>query len=407
MNVPVPATGSNPELKQNSNKSGFQSGNVIIISFSHLLHDIYSSFLAPILPLLIEKLGISLTAAGLLGIIQRIPSLFNPFVGILAENMKVRYFVIFAPALTTISMSFIGLAPGYIILAILLFVAGFSSTLYHVPSPVMIKHISGDKLGKGMSYFMMGGELARTLGPLIIVAAVTHWGLEGTYKLIPFGIFASIILFFRLKKIDLREDFKKSKEKPEYFKTFKKFLPTFAILGFMIFFRGAMKSALTLYLAVYLTEIKGNTLWFAATALSVLQLAGVLGTFSSGTISDRIGRRTTMVIITTITPFLMWLFLNAQGVLTFPVLIITGFFLVAPGPVMLAIIQELKTKHLAFVNGIYMTITFGFNSLMLLLVGILSDNFGMETTYIISGFVAALSIPFAFMLPKRKVVGDS
>ncbi len=102
----------------------------------------------------------------------------------------------------------------------------------------------------------------------------------------------------------------------------------------------------------------------------------------------------------------MWLFLNAQGVLTFPVLIITGFFLVAPGPVMLAIIQELKTKHLAFVNGIYMTITFGFNSLMLLLVGIFSDHFGMETTYIISGIVAALSIPFAFMLPKKKVDRD-
>ena len=401
MNTPVQSSSSIPEPKHNSKKARFQSGNAIIISFSHLLHDIYSSFLAPILPLLIDKLGMSLTAAGLLSVIQRIPSLFNPFVGIMAENMKIRYFVIFAPALTTIVMSLIGLAPGYLILAILLFVAGFSSTLYHVPSPVMIKRISGDKLGKGMSYFMVGGELARTLGPLIIVAAATHWGLEGTYKLMPFGIFASIILFFRLRKIDLREDFIKSKEKPEYYKTFKKFLPTFAILGFMIFFRGAMKSALTLYLAVYLTEIKGNTLWFAATALSVLQLAGVLGTFTSGTISDRIGRRTTMVIITMITPFLMWLFLNAHGVLTFPVLIVTGFFLVAPGPVMLAIIQELKTKHLAFVNGIYMTITFGFNSLMLLLVGVFSDHFGMEKTYIIAGLVATLSIPFAFMLPKK------
>jgi len=406
MSTPAQASGSSPKLKQNSNKSGFQAGNVIIISLSHLLHDIYSSFLAPILPLLIEKLGISLTAAGLLGIIQRIPSLFNPFVGILAENMKIRYLVIFAPALTTIAMSLIGLAPGYLILAILLFVAGFSSTLYHVPSPVMIKHISGDKLGKGMSYFMVGGELARTLGPLIIVAAVSHWGLESTYKLIPFGILASAILFLRLRKIDLREDFKKTAEKPEYYKIFKKFLPTFTILGFIVFFRGAMKSALTLYLSVYLTD-KGNSLWFAAAALSVLQLAGVLGTFSSGIISDRIGRRTAMVIITMGTPVLMWLFLNAQGALTFPVLILTGFFLVAPGPVMLAIIHELKTKHLAFVNGIYMTIQFGFSSLMLLLVGISSDHLGMETTYIISGIVAALSIPFAFMLPKKKVIADS
>ena len=381
-------------------KRRFQTGDVISISLAHLTHDVYSSFLAPILPLFIEKLGINLSLAGSLSVIQRIPSLFNPFIGILAENMKIRYCVIFAPAITTLSMSLIGLAPSYIILAILLFVAGISSTLFHVPSPVMIKHISGNKLGKGMSYFMVGGELARTLGPLIIVAAVTQWGLEGTYKLIPLGLIASLVLYFRLRKIDLREDFRKEKESSNYFVTFKKFLPVFLTLGLIIFFRGAMKSALTLYLAVYLTE-KGNTLWFAGIALSVIQMAGVVGTFTAGTISDKIGRRTAMVIITTITPLLMWVFINSKGLISFPILILIGFFLVSPGPVMLAIIQELDTKHLAFVNGIFMTISFSLSSIMLLVVGFLADNIGLDTTYLISGLVASISIPFAFMLPKK------
>jgi FSR family fosmidomycin resistance protein-like MFS transporter len=379
----------------------FRSGDVISISLAHLAHDIYSSFLAPILPLIVEKLGISLSLAGMLSVIQRIPSLFNPFVGILADNFKVRYFVIFAPAITTISMSLIGLAPSYLMLAILLFIAGLSSTMFHVPSPVMIRHISGNKLGKGMSFFMVGGELARTLGPLIIVAAVTHWRLEGTYKLIPFGLIASVILFFKLRNIDLREDFQKEKAHLGYTSTFRKFLPTFLILGLIIFFRGAMKSALTLYLSVYLTD-KGNSLWFAGIALSVIQFAGVIGTLTAGTFSDRVGRRTTMVIITSASPILMWLFLQSEGILTFPILILTGFFLIAPNPVMLAIVQELDTKHRAFVNGIYMTISFGLSSLMLLLVGFLSDKFGMDITYLISSFVALLAIPFAMMLPKKK-----
>lgn len=379
----------------------FRTGDVVSISLAHLAHDIYSSFLAPILPLIVEKLGISLSMAGMLSVIQRIPSLFNPLIGILADNFKVRYFVIFAPALTTISMSLIGLASSYLMLAILLFIAGISSTLFHVPSPVMIKHISGKKLGKGMSYFMVGGELARTLGPLIIVAAVTHWGLEGTYKLIPFGLVASIVLFFKLRNIDLRDDFQKEKAHISYTSTFRKFLPTFLILGLIIFFRGAMKSALTLYLSVYLTD-KGNSLWYAGIALSVIQFAGVIGTLTAGTFSDRVGRRTAMVIITAATPLFMWIFLHSEGILTFPVLIITGFFLVAPGPVMLAIVQEMDTKHLAFVNGIFMTITFGLSSLMLLLVGFLSDKFGMDITYLVSSFVALLAIPFAMMLPKKK-----
>ncbi|MBT6614216.1 MAG: MFS transporter, partial [Deltaproteobacteria bacterium] len=40
-------------------KNNFQTVDAVAISITHLLHDIYSSFLAPILPLLIEKLSIS------------------------------------------------------------------------------------------------------------------------------------------------------------------------------------------------------------------------------------------------------------------------------------------------------------------------------------------------------------
>ncbi len=387
--------------KENHQSESFRTGDIVTISLAHMAHDIYTSFLAPILPLIVAKLGISLSMAGMLSVIQKIPSLFNPLVGILADNFKVRYFVIFAPAITTISMSLIGLAPSYLILAILVFIAGISSTLFHVPSPVMIRHISGKKLGMGMSFFMVGGEMARTLGPLIIVAAVTQWGLEGSYKLIPFGLLSSIILFFQLRKIDIREDFHRVKTKVSYLSTYKKFSSTFLILGLIIFFRAAMKSALTLYLSVYLTG-KGNSLWFSGIALSVIQFAGVIGTLTAGTLSDRIGRRIAMLIITVASPLLMWIFLQTQGIFTFPILILTGFFLLAPGPVMLAIVQELDTEHRAFVNGIYMTISFGLSSLMLLLVGFLSDHYGMEITYQISSFTALLAIPFAMMLPKMK-----
>ena len=80
------------------NKEKFQIGNVSTITIAHLIHDTYTAFLAPILPLIIEKFSISLSLAGLLSVIQRIPSLLNPFIGILADKMKVRYFVIFAPS---------------------------------------------------------------------------------------------------------------------------------------------------------------------------------------------------------------------------------------------------------------------------------------------------------------------
>ena len=158
----------------------FNTIRVASISVAHHIHDIYTSFLAPILPLLMEKFGITYTLAGLLSLIQRIPSLANPFIGMVADKVSVRYFIILTPALTAISMSLIGVAPSYIFAAILLLVSGISSTLFHVPAPVMIKHVSGNKIGKGMSFYMVGGELARTIGPVTVLGAISLWGFEGT-----------------------------------------------------------------------------------------------------------------------------------------------------------------------------------------------------------------------------------
>ncbi|MEZ5012073.1 MAG: hypothetical protein R2744_11045 [Bacteroidales bacterium] len=110
-------------VREDVKEPKFHTSNVILISLAHLLHDVYTSFLAPLLPLLIARHNLTLTLSGLLSVVQRIPSLFNPFVGILAERVKVRYFVIFAPAITTIAMGLTGVAPTYSILLVLIFVA--------------------------------------------------------------------------------------------------------------------------------------------------------------------------------------------------------------------------------------------------------------------------------------------
>ena len=178
-------------------KKNFRTADIVLISVVHFVHDVYSSFFAPILPLLIDKLGMSYSVVGALSVIQRLPSLLNPFLGILADNISVRYFLIIAPALTTIVMSLLGIAANVFTLGLLLFIMGVSATLFHVPGPVFIKNLSGDKIGRGMSFYMLGGELARTVGPMVILGGVSLWGLEGTFRLAPFGLAASLILFFR------------------------------------------------------------------------------------------------------------------------------------------------------------------------------------------------------------------
>ncbi len=377
-------------------KSGkFQSFDVILLSLVHHIHDIYTSFLAPVQILLIQKLAINHTLFGLLAVIQRVPNLINPFMGILAERIRIRYLMIAAPSVTAIAMSLIGLAPTYSFLAVLMLVSGISSSMFHVPTPVMINHVAGKRTGRGMSFYMVGGELARTVGPVIIIGTIELWGFDGIFRLIPMGLVSSVILFLRFQSVDLRKDFPRGELSGQYKKAFLEFLPVLILIIGISFTRGFMKSCFTYYLPGYLEE-EGNTRWMAGISLSTVYLSGTVGTFLSGTLSDFIGRRNTLLGFTIASPLLMWVFIFFGSTATFPLLVLIGFFLLAPTPVFLAVIHERKTDHLPFTNGIYMTTSFLVSSLTTLVTGISLDHLGNTLTFKLAAVVAFFAVPFAF-----------
>ncbi|MRR31296.1 MFS transporter, partial [bacterium] len=181
-------------IEQTIDQPKFQADKVAIISAGHSIQDTYQAFLPPLLPLLIEKFALIKTEAGLLSVFGNIPSLLQPLIGYLADRTGPRYFVILAPAVTAIMMSFLGVAPTYAVAAILLLVTGVSSACIHSTGPVMAGRLSAERLGLGMSFWMVGGEIGRVLGPLVIVAAVEYLQPEKTPWLAVVGILTSVFL---------------------------------------------------------------------------------------------------------------------------------------------------------------------------------------------------------------------
>jgi FSR family fosmidomycin resistance protein-like MFS transporter len=383
-------------------KSGikFKWEKVLDISAAHLLHDIYSAFLAPLYPLLVEKLGLNYFMIGSLTVIQRIASLFNPIIGLLIDRKDLRYIVIITPAITAISMSFIGLAQSFWQLALLLFIMGWSAAFFHVSGPVLIKRFSGNRAGLGMSLYMLGGELARSLGPIIIVSAISWWSLEGTYKLMPAGLLASGLLYFRLRK--LKNIQIENKTITIGIRALLAELKGFylAVTGYT-FARGMMKSLLVTFLPAYYVS-QGETLWVAAYTLSILQFSGAVGTLVAGNYSDKIGRQKTLIILSVATPLFMVLFLLTSGWMKILSLIFIGLFMFGSSPVLLAMVQEKSEERPNFNNGVFMTISFAFGAIATLLIGFLADVIGLEKSFLFSPLFAALAIPFALRLGEKK-----
>ncbi len=384
-------------IAHNTTKT-FQTGQIVTLSVSHFIHDVYSSFLAPLLPLLIEKLSMSLTQAGFLSTIMQVPALLNPYIGSLADRMSVRYFIILAPAMTAIPMSFIGLAPNYGVLLILLFIAGISAAVFHVPSPVMVSKLSGQKVGRGMSFFMTGGEFARTIGPMVAVGAVALFGLEGFYPVMAVGILASVWLYFKFRDVPVGN---KSPKKTSVRETWREMRHLLMPLSVILVARGFMHATMASFLPTFVKAETGN-LWLAGFALTLYESTGVLGVMTAGSLSDYIGRRRVLLISLVGAPLTLFLFTWSGGWVRVTALMFTGFLLLSSTPVMLAMVQENAKTSPAAANGIFMMMSFIARSAVVVLVGWWGDLFGLRETYYISAAAGLVGIPFIFFLSEKK-----
>ncbi len=376
----------------------YNSGLILWLSFTHFLHDIYTSFLAPLLPLLINKLSISLTMAGFLSTIMQIPSLLNPYIGKLADRISVRLFVVLAPGLTAVSMSLIGIAPTYGVLVVLLFVAGISTSLFHVPAPVMISRLSGEKVGRGMSFFMTGGELARTLGPMAAVGAVSLLGLEGFYPVMIVGLVASAWLAIKFKGVSITvEDSRDLSIRRTWGETKVILLPLAGIL----LARGFMHASMSTFLPTFLKQESGN-LWLGGAALTLFEFFGVIGIMGAGPVSDHFGRRRVILICLISAPVLVFLFAWFDGWVRFIPLVLAGAALLSTTPVMLALVQEHAKGSPSAANGFFMMISFLARSAIVVVVGFLGDQVGLRNTYFICSIIGLAGIPLVFSLPRDK-----
>lgn len=375
----------------------FQATQVITIAGAHFVHDTFSAFAAPLLPVIIEKLSLSLTAAGALVVFLQAPVLLSPFIGHLADRVSLRYFVVFAPAVTAVLMSLIGLAPSYPALAALLFVTGLSVACFHAPAPAMIGRLSGTRLGTGMSIFMAAGELGRTAGPLLVVTALALWSLEGTPRLMVLGVATSAVLFWRLRGLSGWTETAARSPFRQLVPTLKRvFLPILLILAGRAF----LEAALTTYLPTFLTG-RGATLWLAGSALSILELAGVIGALTAGTLSDHLGRRQVLLVSLGLAPLLLWAFVQAHDWLIFPLLVALGLATLSTTPVLLAVVQEHLPTNRAAANGVFMAMAFSTRTIAVLAIGFIGDTAGLPAAFLLGAIAAFAIVPVILWLPSR------
>lgn len=371
------------------------------IAGAHFSHDLYSSLLGPLIAVVQEKLAVSLFVASLMVPAQQMPSILQPFIGVLADRTSKRWFVVLAPGIAGVSVSSIGLAPHISVVLLLLLTSGLASAAFHTPAVALVGEYGGPKMGQAMAIFMAGGELARTIGPLMITAAIALFTLEGSFVVMVFGVAASIILYFTIdtSASDAAEKARVKVPLKPLLRARRK--PILALLGYSAV-KNLATAPFSIFLVVYLVS-KGRSEWYAAFALSALFAAGIVGGFVGGMLSDRFGRRNIMFVTALATPplYYLYLWLENGSIVVLSLLAIAGVVSFATRPIQLALAQEVLPEARGPMAGVMLAFGFVSMSLIALGFGALSDAFGIDVTFWAIPATAILALPLIAMLPRR------
>jgi FSR family fosmidomycin resistance protein-like MFS transporter len=376
----------------------FQTGNVFSVSLAHALNDTYTSFLAPLLPSLIAGLSLSNTQAGVLAFMQSSPSLLQPLIGHLADRVNLRYFVIVLPAGAATAMSLLGIAPRYMVLVLLVTIAGLCSAGLHAAAPAMAGRLSGWRLGRGLGFWTVGGYLGYAFGPVLVTTAVNFLTLKGTLWLAIGGWLGSAVLYLRLRDVQLQPTL--TSESTSWRRGMQRMRPVLIPVAGILLSRALSFSATTTFLPVLLTT-QGMNLWFAGLSLSLVQLVSAIGALAAGSASDRLGRRSIILASVLAPPALLLALVTLGGWGKLLPLIGLGLTMPAAYVISMAMVQESSPDNRALATGVLLSVTFVSESLGAVVMGALADLFSLQTAFVVAALILLLGLPLVPMLPRE------
>ena len=366
----------------------------------HFVTDLYPAFLAPLLPLLVDKFQISLTSASLLATVLVLStSLTQPLFGFLFDRLGGRRIMVFGPAIGGLSMSFIGLVPHYSFLIVLLTVGGLGIASFHPEAAALAARLSGQRRTWGMSMFMLGGNLGHSLGSFLILMVVTGLGLEWSFLTSFLALGMAWILYRSIPFYERAPNVRSPSSIPIESGLDRRILK-FAILLSVVVLRVTTILSLTTFLPM-VQRLRGFSLMAAGSSNTVFIACGALGGVVGGYLADRVGRRSVIIssflfAIPTLFAFLYW-----KGPGSFFILALLGFLLFLGEPSCIVLAQEMVPSQARTASGLVMGMAWGLGGFGVLATGALADALGIEWGLRFLLLLPAGSLILSFFLPRR------
>jgi FSR family fosmidomycin resistance protein-like MFS transporter len=368
---------------------------VLLMASAHFMVDGYGNIFAPLLPLLIPKLHLSLAAAGTLTMLyQMAASVAQVGFGHIADRWRPRLLVTVGPVVAVTVLSFVGIAPTVPLLAAILIVGGLGGAAFHPPAAALAHRLGGDHRGLAMSVHITGGTLGFSLGPLLFAPAAQHLGLNWTPMLAIPGLVVIAFFLRRVPPIEVHH------ATGGGLRALRPYARPLALLYIIVVLRTLASLAFATFVPVMLTR-RGLSVSQAGAIVAVYLFASGAGGFLGGPAADRFGPRFVIAwSLVLATPFMLAAPL-LSGWPFIVVLAIGGFFLQSTLPVNVVFGQALAPVSAATVSSLMMGFAWGMGGFSVPIVGAIADRVGIERTLFGLAFIPLAAAAISMLLPAR------
>jgi len=340
-------------------KPSFLNKHLLLIAFSHAVTDLSVGALPILLPFFKSTFALTYTQVGFIVLIQNLASsVIQPIFGYLSDRLALAWLVPAGLLLAGVGTAATGLAPSYPALLAIITITGLGVATFHPQAAKSVYEVSAmHSRGRSMAIYSLGGNLGQALGSVFMMALLALPGsISNTlYFCLP-AIVLSALLWKDLPQalpnpvVDSITKEKTATTTPIPYKMV-------SILLIYIFLRTSISAGLVNFIPLYYVDYLGGSHIYAGYLITGYLLSGVAGTYVGGSLGDKFGRKTVILVSMILTLPLLVLFQYTTGFWAFPVLMAIGFTYIASFSSTIVLAQEMMPGY----EALAASLTLGFS----------------------------------------------
>jgi len=356
------------------------------LSSGHLATDFANGALPALLPFFVEKFALSYTLAAAVVLASAVSSsIVQPLFGLWSDRRGAIWLLPGGVALAGIGIALASVAPSYWLVLVFVVVSGLGVAAFHPEGSKFAAFAGGRRRASAMSLFSIGGNLGFGLGPTVATPLVLAFGLTGGLLLsVPCLAVALALLVLAPFLGSFAPDRGRQLESDEPDR-----LGALLLLLGVIAFRSVAWFGLITFVPLWEVSL-GHSKAHGNHLLSLMLLAGGVGTLAAGPLADRFGRRPVLLACCAATAPLILVFVIVGGVPGAIALAGIGISVIATFGVTMVMSQEYLPRHIGMASGLSVGLSIGLGGVGAVVLGAVADSIDLRAAmYVAAGAAAA------------------